>query len=53
MFTISDLPKGKYIVCGEAMTLDEEKIIQSNCFETMIDKNNNLGLYSILSFVIY
>jgi len=36
---LQDLPMGKYIVCGEAHR--EGKIIQANCFETVIDRLDN------------
>lgn len=34
--TLSDLPMGKYIVCGEARI--ESQVHQSNCFETLIER---------------
>jgi hypothetical protein len=37
--TLSELPMGKYIVCGEAMVMGE--VYQTSCFETMVDMLNN------------
>jgi hypothetical protein len=34
-YVLSDLPRGKYIVCGEAMTAEGEGY-QESCFETRI-----------------
>ena len=39
VFEIENLPKGKYIVCGESNVDDE--IIQTNCFQTIISKLDN------------
>ena len=36
---LSDLPMGKYIVCGEAMVKGE--VYQSSCFETRIERLDN------------
>jgi len=36
---LTDLPMGKYIVCGEAQHNGE--VFQSNCFETSIDRLDN------------
>ena len=41
---LTDLPMGKYIVCGEAMLQGE--VYQASCFETRIarlDNNSELG----------
>jgi len=35
-YRLKDLPMGKYIVCGEAH--NSGKIMQANCFETVIDR---------------
>ena len=35
-YTLSGLPMGKYIVCGEAMTGGE--VYQTSCFETKIER---------------
>ena len=34
--TLSELPMGKYIVCGEAMVMGE--VSQASCFETRIER---------------
>ena len=34
--TLSELPMGKYIVCGEAMVMGE--VYQASCFETRIER---------------
>ena len=36
-YVLSDLPQGKYIVCGEAMTASG-KVYQQSCFETRIKR---------------
>lgn len=36
---LTELPKGKYIVCGEALLRGE--VEQANCFEIMIERFNN------------
>jgi hypothetical protein len=36
-YMLTDLPKGKYIVCGEAMDRKGE-VYQESCFETRIRK---------------
>lgn len=38
-YRLKDLPMGKYIVCGEAHK--SGKIMQANCFETVIDRLDN------------
>merc|ERR1712106_1061378 len=59
-YTLSELPIGKYIVCGEAMVMGE--VYQSSCFETRIERldNNTLQfgvkviiVFAILVVVIY
>ena len=35
-YTLSELPMGKYIVCGEAMFSGE--VYQASCFETKIER---------------
>ena len=39
---LTDLPKGKYIVCGEAMDQSGE-VYQDSCFETRIRRHNVEG----------
>ena len=41
-YTLTDLPKGKYIVCGEAMDHMGE-VYQESCLETRIKKIENKG----------
>ena len=46
-FTITDLPRGKYIVCGEAIDKVGE-VYQEGCLETRISnkkKKGNMGNY--------
>ena len=38
-YTLSELPMGKYIVCGEAMVMGE--VYQASCFETKIERLDN------------
>ena len=38
-YTLSELPMGKYIVCGEAMVMRE--VYQASCFETRIERLDN------------
>jgi hypothetical protein len=38
-YTLSELPIGKYIVCGEAMVMKE--VYQASCFETRIERLDN------------
>ena len=38
-YDLTELPKGKYIVCGEAMVHGE--VYQASCFETMIERLDN------------
>jgi len=40
--TLSELPMGKYIVCGEAMVMGD--VYQANCFETRIERLDNDSL---------
>ena len=42
---LTDLPMGKYIVCGEAQINGE--VFQSNCFETSINRLDNNSEYFI------
>ena len=39
MYTLAELPMGKYIVCGEAMTMGN--VYQASCFETKIERLDN------------
>ena len=41
-YEIRDLPKGKYIVCGEAMD-QEGEVYQESCFETRIRRQEVEG----------
>ena len=44
-YTLSELPMGKYIVCGEAMVMGE--VYQASCFQTNINRlDNNSKLLS-------
>ena len=47
-FTITDLPKGKYIVCGEAMD-KMGKVYQEGCLETRISQKEKKGMSYIIS----
>jgi len=51
---IHDLPRGKYIVCGDHSIL--EVVVEHNCFETIIDRldNNELqgGVVCIIALAI-
>jgi len=40
-FEIENLPKGKYIVCGEARIAGSLDPFQTNCFETLVDRLDN------------
>ena len=45
-YTLTELPMGKYIVCGEALLMGE--VYQTSCFETSIqrlDTNSNCPIY--------
>ena len=46
-YTIFDLPRGKYIVCGEAMNKVGE-VYQESCLETRIRKEKNKGRLLII-----
>ena len=47
---LSNLPVGKYIVCGEAKFGD--RILETNCFQTTVEKgDDNGGRLTILKFV--
>ena len=43
IYTLAELPMGKYIVCGEAQINGE--VFQSNCFETSINRLDNNSEY--------
>ena len=45
---LTDLPRGKYIVCGEAVTGEGEGY-QHNCFETRIARAETDSEYSNIS----
>ena len=47
-FTITDLPKGKYIVCGEAMD-KMWKVYLEGCLETRISQKEKKGMSYIIS----
>merc|ERR1740128_1484083 len=47
---LTDLPMGKYIVCGEAMVKGE--VYQANCFETRIERLDNNTLQSGVKVLI-
>merc|ERR1711872_1208214 len=49
-FVLSDLPMGKYIVCGEAMVKGE--VYQSSCFETRIERLDNNTLQFGVKIII-
>ena len=42
---LTELPMGKYIVCGEAMVLGE--VYQASCFETRIERMDNNSEYNL------
>ena len=44
-YMLTDLPKGKYIVCGEAMDQQGE-VYQESCFETRIKRKDVEGMSS-------
>jgi hypothetical protein len=44
-YMLRDLPRGKYIVCGEAMDKDGE-VYQESCFETQIRRQETYSKYS-------
>ena len=48
---LADLPVGKYIVCGEARR--NGRLIQSSCFETIIEKLDNNSELSFYYFSFY
>jgi len=50
-YEIRDLPKGKYIVCGEAMDQGGE-VYQESCFETRIRRQEVVGLQSGVQVLI-
>ena len=47
---LSDLPRGKYIVCGDATV--HGKVFQSNCFETVIDRLDNNSKYNFRQLLL-
>eukprot|EP00091_Calanus_sinicus_P007248 TRINITY_DN18204_c0_g1_i1.p1 TRINITY_DN18204_c0_g1~~TRINITY_DN18204_c0_g1_i1.p1 ORF type:complete len:180 (+),score=41.67 TRINITY_DN18204_c0_g1_i1:227-766(+) len=51
---LTNLPRGKYIVCGEAQSKGE--VFQANCFETSIDRldNNELqgGVVAVIAVAL-
>lgn len=57
-YTLAELPRGKYIVCGEAMQEDSGEMIQSSCFETQISRKDDNSLQNgvkamiVIAFVI-
>ena len=48
--TLSELPMGKYIVCGEAMVMGE--VYQASCFETKIERLDNNSKIFCLCIVL-
>ena len=48
-FTISGLPRGKYIVCGEALGKMGD-VYQESCLETRIRKTENTGEIMRMTF---
>jgi len=45
-YTLTELPMGKYVVCGEAMVKGE--VYQASCFETRIERlDNNTLQYGV------
>jgi len=50
-FTITDLPRGKYIVCGEAMD-KMGKVYQEGCLETRISQKEKKGLQTGVQVLI-
>jgi len=56
-YTLAELPRGKYIVCGEAMTKEGE-IMQASCFETQISRRDDNSLQNgvkamiVIAFVV-
>ena len=50
-FTISSLPRGKYIVCGEALDKMGD-VYQDSCLETMIRKNESKGEILRMDFIL-
>ena len=50
---LSNLPRGKYIVCADYTTVEEitgkKVVLQHNCFETVVDRlDNNSELNAII-----
>jgi len=56
-YTLAELPRGKYIVCGEAMTKGGD-IMQASCFETKISRRDDNSLQNgvkamiVIAFVV-
>ena len=50
-FTISSLPRGKYIVCGEALDKMGD-VYQESCLETRIRKKENKGEMLMMDFIL-
>jgi len=56
-YTLAELPRGKYIVCGEAMSKDGD-IMQASCFETKISRRDDNSLQNgvkamiVIAFVV-
>jgi len=48
---IKNLPVGKYIVCGEALTIKGE-VLQSDCFDATISKRDSKSLQSGVKVLI-
>ena len=46
-YMLRDLPKGKYIVCGEAMHKGGE-VYQESCFETQIMRQDTNSKYCFI-----
>ena len=48
LYDLSELPQGKYIVCGEAMVAGD--VYQASCFETRIERldNNSKFFFTLL-----
>ena len=46
-YILRDLPKGKYIVCGEAMD-HSGSVYQESCFETRIRREDTDSKYDVI-----
>jgi len=57
-YILSELPRGKYIVCGEAMDKNKSTIIQASCFETNVSRRSDNSLQNgvkamiVIAFVV-